>query len=1232
MQNVQSQANTASQKMAASFKKMGAVITATFSAKMISSFGKSCIDLGSDLAEVQNVVDVTFTSMSNRVNKWSKDAAKSYGLSETMAKKYVGLYGSMAEAFGFTEQQTYDMSTTLTGLAGDVASFYNIEQDLAYTKLKSVFSGETETLKDLGIVMTQNALDAYALANGYGKTTSAMTESEKVTLRYNFVLGQLNNAAGDFTRTQDGWANQTRVLQLRFDSLKATIGQGLINAFTPVIKVVNSLIDRLTTVSEKFKALTEQIFGNAGGSSSGSPVENIAVDANNGSAAIDNIADSAEKAKRSIAGFDKLNILSKNDSSSTTANNSNAESVTKIANGINSPIAAAMDGVTKNWNAKSQNLINSVKNTMGKIKSAIKTVGESWSRVWNNGTGKKFLDSVKSLLGNIIDNIGSVADAFKKAWDKAGRGDAIVQSIIDKWNSLIGLIDTITESFGKVWNNGVGERIWGNIFEIITNCNNAAKALRDKIKEAWDKNDTGKKIWETILGIVEDITGFLNEMSQIRLQWLESLDLSPLVTAVSKLGGAFRELLKSCGDKLKTAYKNILLPLAKWTIENGVPKLVEMLAGALKGVSDVVKKINDKTLYAIAGGITAVGTAVVIFKTGSAIAAGIAKVKNAIKLFITTISAHPLLAIAGAITGIATAAATYNEIEWNNSSLKKELDKIVEQTDRWNNLTYEMSATIDEINESEITMKVDFENVQKMKDKLQEIINDGTIDESEKGEYKTIVDLLSEKVDGFDTQWNSLTLEEIDGKITIKDNIGDVNNKIDDLVANWEIAQSKLTFSEVYSNLQTEVAKQKIKVDVETKNTDINEIKQELIDYIFEKSSLSKKESEILTNELIKQKGDFEKTNKSLKSQFANGILNSRELGNLNFAINGNKHKFESVFGWNNLPIIKQASSHINDVMKKISNLSKEQSNAENTLDGLVDMMDGYESALKAVSGSTKNYNDYIKLSTEFGMDQKTVLSLLKDQGITTWEQLEVAARKSTDGMTNSTGKAKRKSTRDVNDIVGEPAKAANKNVTPAETASKIFVSRFISPFSAIVAKIREKLNPLKRIFSDAFEDIHAVIRNPLNNIMSMIETVINNCGVVDIATTALGNIFGKEWHVKKPAPITLPRFAKGGIVKAPTIAVVGDNAGANSGNPEVISPLNKLQGMINASSGEDVVILKQMLNYLRRIYEMFVIFRNNGGNHYEFVAKINGSEIFDEIVKQNELYKKRHNGKSAFT
>lgn len=110
-------------------KKAGVAIAAAFSVKKLVDFGNRCLELGSDLAEVQNVVDVTFPAMTGQVDKFAKGAAAAFGLSETMAKQYTGTFGAMAKAFGFTEKQAYDMGTTLTGLAGDVASFYNLSQD-----------------------------------------------------------------------------------------------------------------------------------------------------------------------------------------------------------------------------------------------------------------------------------------------------------------------------------------------------------------------------------------------------------------------------------------------------------------------------------------------------------------------------------------------------------------------------------------------------------------------------------------------------------------------------------------------------------------------------------------------------------------------------------------------------------------------------------------------------------------------------------------------------------------------------------------------------------------------------------------------------------------------------------------------------------------------------------------------------------------------------------------------
>ena len=196
--------------------------------------------------------------MREEANSFAKTAAKTAGLSETAAKKYLGTYGAMAKNFTSTEEEAYEMAEALTQLTGDVASFYNLDHEEAATKLKSVFTGETESLKELGIVMTQTALNEYAMQRGMKKTVDQMTPNEKAALRYRFVLDQLSTASGDFARTSEGWANQTRILALQFENIKASLGQGLINILDPAVEKLNTdYMPALQGVADKFAQITE---------------------------------------------------------------------------------------------------------------------------------------------------------------------------------------------------------------------------------------------------------------------------------------------------------------------------------------------------------------------------------------------------------------------------------------------------------------------------------------------------------------------------------------------------------------------------------------------------------------------------------------------------------------------------------------------------------------------------------------------------------------------------------------------------------------------------------------------------------------------------------------------------------------------------------------------------------------------------------------------------------------
>lgn len=402
-------------------KKIGVLIGGAFAIGKLAQFGKECVELGSNLTEVQNVVDVTFTTMSDKVNEFAKNAMTSAGLSETMAKRYVGTFGAMSKSFGFSEAQAYDMSTALTQLTGDVASFYNISQDEAYTKLKSVFTGETETLKDLGVVLTQNALDQYALANGYGKTTSAMTEQEKVALRLAFVQKQLSAASGDFIRTSDSWANQVRVMQLQLQSLKATVGQGLINLFTPVLRVINILLGKLATLANAFKSFTELITGKKSSGQTGT--------SGAGLVGTDAIADTADQYGNAADNAEKLADAT-NDTADAT------KKATKAAKGYLSPL----DEINNYSTDKSTDSSSKVPGTTGgladQMKDAVQNV--DYGKL---AEGETVLDKMSKPLKKIIDRFKQLAKLIAKGfWDGLGDYEPIFDGIkkdLDSiWKSL----------------------------------------------------------------------------------------------------------------------------------------------------------------------------------------------------------------------------------------------------------------------------------------------------------------------------------------------------------------------------------------------------------------------------------------------------------------------------------------------------------------------------------------------------------------------------------------------------------------------------------------------------------------------------------------------------------------------------------------------------------------------------------------------------------------------------
>lgn len=537
--------------MSKSYSKVGRAIKGVLAALSVTAlvaFGKSCIQLGSDLAEVQNVVDVTFGNMSGQVNAFSQNAIAQFGLSELTAKKYMGTYGAMAKSFGIAGEAGYQLSASITGLTGDVASFYNLSTDEAYTKLKSIFTGETESLKELGVVMTQAALDQYALNNGFGKTTAKMTEQEKVMLRYRFVMSQLTDASGDFSRTSAGWANQTRVLALQFESLKATIGQGLINAFTPVIQVINTILAKLQTLAGYFKSFTAALFGDAGGTgdglagSMGGAADSSGNIANNMGSA----ADSAKKLKNNLAAFDEINNLSSNDSPGGTGGGAGGGSLD-----FGNMSGELFSDVT--INPAVEEAARKFKEVLEEIRDVAKPTTEALKRLWNEGL---------SLLGNFV------------------------------WTGLKDFLDYFLVPIGK-WALGEGfPRFIDITNEFLKSIN--WDDLNDKLKDFWEALEPfAENVGNGLLWFYDNVLVPIGTwtINHILVDFLEELTdiLKGLNFYIDKLTPAF-EWLEGKIEWIKGFAKGDGV-IEEWVSQNAVDSLFNSVTAfrLIKGIADTMK-------------------------------------------------------------------------------------------------------------------------------------------------------------------------------------------------------------------------------------------------------------------------------------------------------------------------------------------------------------------------------------------------------------------------------------------------------------------------------------------------------------------------------------------------------------------------------------------------------------------------------------------------------------------
>lgn len=280
---------------------------------------KDAIDISSSLTEVENVVSTTFGKYSSLIEEFSKNSIQQYGMSELTAKQVSSRFQAMGTAMGFTQEKMANMSIELTKLTGDMASFYDVSQTDVARNLQAIFSGETEPLRKYGIDLTQATLKEWAMKKGLDADISSMTQAQKAMLRYQYVMENTAAAQGDFARTADTWHNQIVVLQQSFQSLAAIVGGVLINAFKPLIRMLNVVMQKVIAFAETVSNALGAIFGwKFEISPAGATLDDMASGADSLSDGLEDATGNAKKLKKalSVLAFDELNQLSDNKDSS----------------------------------------------------------------------------------------------------------------------------------------------------------------------------------------------------------------------------------------------------------------------------------------------------------------------------------------------------------------------------------------------------------------------------------------------------------------------------------------------------------------------------------------------------------------------------------------------------------------------------------------------------------------------------------------------------------------------------------------------------------------------------------------------------------------------------------------------------------------------------------------------------------------------------------------------------
>ena len=234
--------------MGGAFKRVGVALVAAGIGNVIFDFGKKSAQAAIDAQEMGSAFEVVFGGMASDVAAWAEETGNALGRSTQEIQR-----GALAfqQLFGkaLNPEQSAELSKQFALLTQDLASFYNLANDVAQQKLFAGLIGEAEPLRAVGVTLSENAFQARAAAMGLGDFSKELTDQEKIVVRAAEIQAQLAMASGDVARTGGSTANQIKTMNAAVEELQVAVGQKLLPQLTPLITVTAELVTMMANAA-----------------------------------------------------------------------------------------------------------------------------------------------------------------------------------------------------------------------------------------------------------------------------------------------------------------------------------------------------------------------------------------------------------------------------------------------------------------------------------------------------------------------------------------------------------------------------------------------------------------------------------------------------------------------------------------------------------------------------------------------------------------------------------------------------------------------------------------------------------------------------------------------------------------------------------------------------------------------------------------------------------------------